>query len=99
MATKTAHQTHVKPKTAQPKNYKVCLLNDDFTTMDFVVRVLMFYFGHDVSSAMQIMLQVHSDGKGVCGVYPYEIAETKAAQVREYAKANNFPLRCSVEEA
>ncbi|MDR3345624.1 MAG: ATP-dependent Clp protease adaptor ClpS [Campylobacteraceae bacterium] len=81
-----------------PKNYIVYLLNDDVTTMDFVIEVLMTYFGHDAKSAFEIMLKVHNEGRGVCGVYPYEIAETKVAQVRDCAKANDFPLRAELEE-
>jgi ATP-dependent Clp protease adaptor protein ClpS len=88
----------VKSKLSVPKNYIVYLLNDDFTTMDFVIKVLMIYFGHDSKSAFEIMLKVHKEGKGICGVYPFEIAETKVEQVRIFAKTNDFPLRAGMEE-
>jgi ATP-dependent Clp protease adaptor protein ClpS len=85
-------------KVTPPKKYVVYLLNDDVTTMDFVVQVLMTYFGHDPKGAFDIMLKVHNEGKGVCGSYPFEIAESKVQQVREFAKKNNFPLEAGFEE-
>jgi ATP-dependent Clp protease adaptor protein ClpS len=88
----------VKSRLSVPKNYIVYLLNDDFTTMDFVMSVLMIYFDHDVKSAFEIMLKIHKEGKGVCGIYPLEIAETKVEQVKAFAKANSFPLRAGMEE-
>ncbi|MDR1285816.1 MAG: ATP-dependent Clp protease adapter ClpS [Campylobacteraceae bacterium] len=98
----TEHKTDtaqlVKNKLSMPKNYIVYLLNDDFTTMDFVIKVLMIYFGHDAKGAFDIMLKVHKEGKGVCGVYPFEIAQTKVEQVMVFARANDFPLRASMEE-
>ncbi|MDR0666432.1 MAG: ATP-dependent Clp protease adaptor ClpS [Campylobacteraceae bacterium] len=81
-----------------PKRYIVYLLNDDFTTMDFVVKILMLYFEHNAHSAFDIMMKIHKEGKAACGAYPFEIAETKAAQVHACAKANNFPLRAILEE-
>jgi ATP-dependent Clp protease adaptor protein ClpS len=98
VAYKTDIAQTVRKKLSVPKNYVVYLLNDDFTTMDFVIEVLMVYFSHDAKSAFDIMLKVHVDGKGICGVYPFEIAQTKAEQVRVFAKANNFPLRAGIEE-
>lgn len=88
-------RTEIKP----PPMYKVVLLNDDFTPMEFVVDVIQTFFrlGHD--RATQIMLHVHTRGKGVCGVFTYEIAETKAVQVNEYARQNEHPLKCTIEKA
>ena len=79
--------------------YKVFLLNDDFTPMEFVVTLLERLFGMDREKATRVMLQVHSNGKGICGVYTYEVAETKVAQVSEYAQQHQHPLMCSMEEA
>ena len=80
------------------KRYKVVLLNDDFTSMDFVVEVLMELFSHSLDSAINIMLSVHRDGRGICGVYTYEVAETKISQVKERAKENEYPLKAIMEE-
>lgn len=88
-----------KPKVKEPPLYKVILLNDDYTPMDFVVEVLEMFFGMSRSKATQIMLHVHTRGKGVCGVYTREIAETKVAQVNEYARAHQHPLLCDMESA
>ncbi len=79
--------------------YKVVLLNDDFTPMDFVVLVLERFFGMDRERATRVMLQVHTQGKGVCGVYSREIAETKVAQVNDYSRAHQHPLLCTMEQA
>lgn len=87
-----------RPKLKEPSMYKVVLLNDDFTPMEFVVRLLEKLFGMDREKATRIMLQVHSHGKGVCGIFTYEIAETKVAQVSEYAQRHQHPLMCSMEE-
>ena len=86
-------------KTKTPPLYKVLLHNDDYTTMEFVVFILQNVFNHDATSATEIMLHVHRHGVGVAGVYPYEIAETRVAQVHELAKEHEYPLRCSMEEA
>ena len=86
-----------KPKLSQPPLYKVVLINDDYTPMDFVVDVLCTFFHLDVEKATQIMLKVHTEGKGVCGVYSKDIAETKAAQVNRYSRESQHPLLCSVE--
>ena len=80
------------------KRYKVVLLNDDFTSMDFVVEILMELFSHPLDSAINIMLSVHRDGRGICGVYTYEVAETKISQVKERAKENEYPLKAIMEE-
>jgi ATP-dependent Clp protease adaptor protein ClpS len=81
----------------RPRLYEVVLHNDDYTTQEFVVYVLMKFFQHDAATAQQIMLNVHTKGMGVAGVYPRDIAETKAAQVVRYARDNEMPLRCSVQ--
>lgn len=88
-----------EPQVKPPKMFKVVMMNDDYTPMDFVVEVLRRFFGMNPEKAVKVMLQVHHDGKAVCGIYRYEIAETKAMQVVEYAKANEHPLQCSVESA
>ena len=87
-----------RSKTKPPKLYKVILLNDDFTTMEFVVEVLQTFFFFFCERAMQVMLKVHNEGSAVCGVYPRDIAETKVAQVSAYAIQHGHPLRCSMEE-
>lgn len=79
--------------------YKVVLLNDDYTPMEFVVQVLETFFNMDRETATRVMLTVHTKGKGVCGIYTRDIAETKVAQVNEYARENQHPLLCSMEEA
>ena len=89
--------TTEKPKLKRPPLYKVILVNDDYTPMDFVVDVLRSFFGMNVEKATQIMLKVHTEGKGVCGVYSKDVAETKAAQVNEYSRECEQPLMCSVE--
>ncbi len=93
LATKEA-----EPKLKKPPLYRVVLINDDYTTMEFVVEVLESVFGMDRSKATRIMLEVHTKGKGVCGVYTYEIAETKVAQVTTIAQQQQHPLMCTMEE-
>ncbi len=88
-----------QPKVKQPSLYKVVLLNDDYTPMEFVVDVLERFFRMDRSAATRVMLEVHTRGKGVCGVFTYEIAETKVAQVTTYSRDNQHPLMCALEEA
>jgi ATP-dependent Clp protease adaptor protein ClpS len=83
----------------EPKQYRVVIHNDDYTTMDFVVAVLVTVFHKPTPEATRIMLDVHKKGKGICGMYSYDIAVTKVAQVHQMAKRREFPLRCSVEEA
>ena len=86
-----------KPKTKQPPLYKVLLLNDDYTPMEFVVFILESFFTMDRQKATQIMLTVHTEGKAVCGVFPRDIAETKATQIEQCAVENEHPLKCEVE--
>jgi ATP-dependent Clp protease adaptor protein ClpS len=88
-----------KPQLKQPPLFKVLLLNDDYTPMDFVVRILEDFFGMNREKATQVMLHVHTRGRGVCGVYTHEIAETKVAQVSEFARRHQHPLLCTMEEA
>lgn len=87
-----------RPKTKKPSMYKVLMLNDDYTPMEFVVHALERFFGKTGDEAVQIMLHVHQKGVGVCGVYTYEVAETKATQVMELARENQHPLQCTVEK-
>lgn len=87
-----------KPKTKTPSMYKVLMLNDDYTPMEFVVHVLEQIFGMGRSDATQIMMHVHQRGVGICGVFTYEIAETKVTQVVEYARRHQHPLQCTLEK-
>ena len=89
----------VKPKLKPPKQYKVVVNNDDYTPMEFVVQVLMMYFSMDDAKATRVMMSVHTKGKGICGVFSHEIAETKVDQVNEYSRLNQHPLMCTMEEA
>ncbi|GAB0151665.1 ATP-dependent Clp protease adapter ClpS [Marinobacterium sp. BA1] len=86
-----------KPQLKRPPMYRVVLMNDDYTPMDFVIEVLMIFFNMDQEKATQVMLAVHTQGKGVCGVYTRDVAETKATQVNQYARENKHPLLCEVE--
>lgn len=88
-----------KPEVARPPLYSVLLLNDDYTPMDFVVEVLMRFFPMSAEKATQIMLHVHTRGRGVCGVFTREVAESKVAQVNEYSRLNQHPLLCTMEKA
>jgi len=88
-----------RPKLKKPPLYRVVLLNDDYTPMEFVVEVLELVFAMDRPKATRVMLEVHTKGKGVCGVFTYEIAETKVAQVSSYAEQHQHPLLCTMEEA
>ena len=87
-----------RPKTKRPSMYKVLMLNDDYTPMEFVVYVLQSFFEMSNDMAMQVMLHVHQRGVGICGVYTYEVAETKVAQVMNLAKENQHPLQCTIEK-
>jgi len=87
-----------RPKTKRPSMYKVLMLNDDYTPMEFVVYVLQSFFDMSNDMAMQVMLHVHQRGVGICGVYTYEVAETKVAQVMNLAKENQHPLQCTIEK-
>ena len=86
-----------RPKLKAPRKFYVLLLNDDYTTMEFVTEVLTTFFHKTEAEAMQIMLKVHHEGRGVAGIYSFEIAETKVAQVEEYARGQGFPLKCVLE--
>lgn len=86
-----------RQETKKPELFKVLLLNDDYTTMDFVVEILETIFHKQPAEAHRIMMMVHTQGKGLCGVYPFEVAETKVASVIERARANGFPLLASME--
>lgn len=88
-----------RPEVQKPPLYQVLLLNDDYTPMDFVVDVLMRFFGMNPEKATQVMLHVHTRGKGVCGVFTREVAESKVAQVNDFARANHHPLLCTMEKA
>jgi ATP-dependent Clp protease adaptor protein ClpS len=90
--------TKTKPATKKPSLYKVVLLNDDYTPMEFVVHVLETFFNKDFNEATQIMLHVHQKGVGVCGVYTHEVAETKVTQVIDYARRYQHPLQCTMEK-
>ena len=87
-----------RPKVKKPPLYRVILLNDDFTPMEFVVYVLQIFFGFEGDKAQQIMLAVHTHGKGVCGIFTKEVAETKSAQVNNFAKENGHPLLSDIEQ-
>ena len=88
-----------KPKAKKPSMYKVIMLNDDYTPMEFVVMILERYFSKNHEEATQIMLHVHQKGVGVCGVYTYEIGETKVTQVMDLARQHQHPLQCTLEKA
>ncbi len=90
--------TKVKPKTKRPNLYRVLILNDDYTPMEFVVHVLEKFFNKDVEAATTIMLHVHHHGIGECGVFTYEIAETKVTQVMDFARKHQHPLQCVMEK-
>jgi ATP-dependent Clp protease adaptor protein ClpS len=90
--------TKVKPKTKRPNLYRVLILNDDYTPMEFVVHVLEKFFQKDVEAATEIMLHVHHHGIGECGVFTYEIAETKVTQVMDFARKHQHPLQCVMEK-
>jgi ATP-dependent Clp protease adaptor protein ClpS len=98
MSTNTHLEIDEETALKYPKKYKVFLLNDDYTSMDFVVDILMNIFHKSYEQAQDIMLEVHQNDKGLCGVYTYEIAETKISQVRRKAKDNGFPLKATMEE-
>jgi len=87
-----------KPKLKRPPLYKVILLNDDFTPMDFVIEILMYFFSMPLEKATRVMLQIHTQGVGVCGTYSKDVAETKVYLVNEYSREHQHPLLCSMEE-
>ena len=90
--------TLIKPKVQEPKMYHVFLLNDDYSTMEFVVQVLQRFFQKPIDEAKRIMMEVHHNGQGSCGMYPFDIAETKVMQVNEYARQEEMPLKCVMEK-
>jgi len=96
--TDTGTITKTRPKTKRPSLYRVLLLNDDYTPMEFVILVLQDVFNKSREDAMQIMLHVHQKGVGECGVYPYEVAETKVTRVMDTARKNQHPLQCVMEK-
>ena len=96
--TETGTITKTRPKTKRPNLYRVLLLNDDYTPMEFVVLVLQDVFNKSREEAMNIMLHVHQKGVGECGVYPYEVAETKVTRVMDTARKNQHPLQCVMEK-
>ena len=87
-----------KPKLKKPPQYRVILLNDDYTPMDFVVHILESFFVMDRETATRVMLEVHTKGKGVCGIFTYDIAETKVSLVNQYSRENQHPLMCDMEK-
>jgi ATP-dependent Clp protease adaptor protein ClpS len=94
----TAVITKTKPQTKRPNLYRVLLLNDDYTPMEFVVHVLERFFSKDREAATQIMMHVHQHGIGECGIYTYEVAETKVTQVMDFARKHQHPLQCVMEK-
>lgn len=98
MSTKVKHGLEDFLDIREPKKYQVYLLNDDYTSMDFVIDILIGIFRKSYSEAHQIMLQVHQGGRGLCGIYSYEIAETKIHQVSSLARESGFPLKAAMEE-
>jgi ATP-dependent Clp protease adaptor protein ClpS len=95
---KTGTVTKTRPKTKKPSLYKVLLLNDDFTPMEFVVLVLQRFFSKGQEEATRIMLHVHQKGVGICGVFTYEVAETKVTQVMDFSRQHGHPLQCTMEK-
>ena len=90
--------TRTRAKSKKPSQFRVLMLNDDYTPMEFVVLVLKRFFHMDLEQATRVMLHVHQKGVGVCGVFPYEIAETKVNQVMDFARQNQHPLQCTLEK-
>lgn len=95
----TGIATKTRTRTKKPSLYKVLMLNDDYTPMEFVVMVLQRFFRMDIEQATRVMLHVHQRGVGVCGIYSLEVAETKVNQVLDCARANQHPLQCTLEKA
>ena len=91
--------TRTRAKTKQPTPYRVLMLNDDYTPMEFVVLCLQRFFRMDMEAATRVMLHVHQKGVGVCGTFSYEVAETKVSQVMDFAQQNQHPLQCTLEKA
>jgi ATP-dependent Clp protease adaptor protein ClpS len=99
VSTKIKHHTEGALSISEPKRYHVYLLNDDYTSMDFVIDILIGIFRKTYGEAHQIMMQVHQSGRGLCGTYSYEIAETKIQQVSSLSRESGFPLKAMMEEA
>ncbi len=99
MSTKKAFELESELSLAEPKMYKVVMLNDDYTSMDFVIDILMSIFHKSYQEAEAIMLDIHKKDRGVCGVYTYEVAETKISQVSRLAREQGFPLKAVMEDA
>lgn len=95
---KTNEKTKSAPHTQTPPMYRVLLMNDDFTPMDFVIHILQKFFNKQAEEATKIMLEVHHKGAGICGTFSHEIAETKVHLVNTYSKQNRFPLKCTMEK-
>ncbi|MFN3287716.1 MAG: ATP-dependent Clp protease adapter ClpS [Sphingomonadaceae bacterium] len=91
--------TRTRPRAKKPSLYKVLLLNDDYTPMEFVIVVLQRFFRMSLEDATRVMLHVHQKGVGVCGIFTYEVAETKVTQVLDYARQHQHPLQCTMEKA
>ena len=91
--------TRTRPRTKKPSNYKVLMLNDDYTPMEFVVLILQQFFSMSIEDATRTMLQVHQNGVAVCGVFTYEVAETKVSQVIDFAREHQHPLQCTLEKS
>ena len=91
--------TRTRTRTKKPTPYRVLLLNDDYTPMEFVVHVLQSFFRMDMEEATRVMLHVHQRGVGICGIFSYEVAETKVNQVMDFARQNQHPLQCTLEKA
>ena len=87
-----------KPKLKRPPLYKVLLLNDDFTPMDFVIHILQDFFSMDREKATEVMMHVHTKGVGVCGIFPRDIAETKVSMVNQFSRESQYPLKCTMEK-
>ena len=96
--TSTGVVVKARPQTKKPSLYKVLMLNDDYTPMEFVIHVLERFFGKNRDEATEIMMHVHRRGVGVCGIYTYEVAETKVTQVVDYARKHQHPLQCTLEK-
>ena len=94
----TAVLTRTEPKTEKPSMYKVIMMNDDYTPMEFVVELLKNFFSKSHEEASRIMMAIHKDGSAVCGIYTYEVAETKLTQVMDHARKNQHPLQCTIEK-
>ena len=97
--TGTGVVTRTRTETQKPSLYKVLMLNDDYTPMEFVVHVLQRFFKMSIEDATRVMLHVHQRGVGVCGIFTYEVAETKVSQVMDFAKQHQHPLQCTLEKA